>query len=212
MLTYSFHNGNLIPEVVEYQKKVFDYFGWKLRQIETKDSHFEALDKTIKSFCWNSRNDDVICFFDIDCVPLWDFNKRIEQSAKQGHIVANVQRSSHIAGSKDFAAPSFFAISKETYIKIGMPSFRPSESGDVGEDLTRIAKEHGIVIDLLYPIASEKELWSLDNGQMYGYGTTFGKFNMPFTYHAFESNAKHESSSNFVKKCKSILSSNPLST
>lgn len=205
MLTLSFHNGNLLPQLVEHQKMVFDFYSWDLKQIETKDSHFDALDKAIQSFCWNAKNEDVICFFDIDCIPLKNFQEVIQSAAKSGRIIADVQRSSHIKGSKDFAAPSFFAISKETYIKIGMPSFAPNENSDVGENLTRIAKEKGIVIDLLYPIKSEKELWSLDNGQMYGYGTTFGKFGQEFTYHAFESNAKHESSSNFVNKCKSVL-------
>lgn len=208
MLTYSFHNGNLIPEVVEYQKKVFDHFGWDIKQIETTDTHYQALDKTIQNFCWNAKNSDVICFFDIDCIPFHNFTDLIESVCKSGKILANVQRSSHIVGSTDFAAPSFFAITKETFIKLGMPSFAPNQFNDVAENLTRVAKEKCIVIDLLYPIHSEKQLWSLDNGQMYGYGTTFGKFNQEFTYHAFESNAKHHSSSNFVAKCKSILSLN----
>ena len=70
------------------------------------------------------------------------------------------------------------------------------------------AKMKGVVLSLIYPTKCDTPLWPLDNGQKFGYGTTFGKFNMDFTYHAFESNAKHHSSSKFIEKCKSILSSN----
>jgi hypothetical protein len=206
MLTYSFHNGNLVPELVKHQQLVFDLFNWQLSQIDTTDTHFEALDRAMQTFVWNAKKDDVICFFDIDCIPLHNFQDLIESVCKSGKILANVQRSSHIPGSKDFAAPSFFAISKETYLKLGQPSFAPNENSDVGENLTRIAKEKGIVIDLFYPIGCEKELWGLDSGQLYGYGTTFGKFGNEFTYHAFESNAKHNSSLRFIDKCKSVLS------
>ena len=35
---------------------------------------------------------DVICFFDIDCIPLVDFQELIENICKSGKILANVQR------------------------------------------------------------------------------------------------------------------------
>jgi len=205
MITFSFHNGNLVPELVKHQKKVFEHFNWELSQVNTDNTHFDALDRAMRSFVLTAQNEDVICFFDIDCIPLHNFKDLIETICKSGKILGNVQRSSHIEGSKDFAAPSFFAISKETFSNLGYPSFAPNENNDVGENITKIAKEKEIVIDLFYPISCEKEMWGLDNGQKFGYGTTFGKFNQEFTYHAFESNAKHNSTLRFIDKCKSVL-------
>ena len=104
----SFHNGNLLPELIEYQKKVFDFFGMPLEQIQTELSHAAAIDKWLNEEDW-----DMVMIFDTDCVPLqkeFMFNNPFIN-----FIVGNAQRSSHIVGSKDFAAPSFISFSKELF-------------------------------------------------------------------------------------------------
>ena len=192
----SFHNGNLLPELIEYQKKVFDFFGMPLEQIQTDLPHATAIDKFLHSEDW-----DRVVLFDADCIPVTELvNFPIDK------IVGNAQRSSHIVGSKDFAAPSFISFTKELWEKNDKFSFEPvNGKGDVAELFSRNAEKNGIHISLLKPIHVETNMWALEDKTMFGYGTTYGSGNIAITYHAFESNAKHHSSSNFVKKCKQIL-------
>lgn len=198
----TFHNGNLIPEVVEYQKKVFDYFGFPLLQIKHDLTHGEAIDKYLNESDW-----DKVVIFDIDCIPLHkDVLKIIETALNFGRLVGNAQISSHIPGSTDFVAPSFIGLTKDIWLKTGKQSFKDVQGvSDVGEMFTWKAKEAGVKPFLLYPMKSDKKLWTLQNGLMYGYGTTFGFMNDEMTYHAFESNAKHHSSSRFIEKCKQVI-------
>ena len=195
-LIISFHNGNLLPELIEYQKKVFDFFGMPLEQIETKLSHAAAIDNFLNTEEW-----DRVVLFDADCVPLMKL-----EDYPTDKIIGNAQRSSHIQDSKDFAAPSFITFTKELWGQNDKFSFEPvNGKGDVAELFSRNAEKNGIHISLLKPIHVDKIMWQLEDGTYFGYGTTYGYGNIGITYHAFESNAKHHSSSNFVKKCKQIL-------
>lgn len=193
----SFHQGNLLPEVIKYQKKVFDHFNMPLEQIETKLSHAASIDNFLNTEEW-----DRVMLFDADCIPLHPIHFLYVDK-----IVGNAQRSSHIEGSRDFIAPSFITFTKSTWIENDKFSFEPvNGKGDVAELFSRNAEKNGIGLKFLIPLHVEKNEWKLDNGTYFGYGTTYGGFGgIDITYHAFESNAKHHSSSNFVKKCKEIL-------
>ncbi len=194
----SFHNGNLNPELVASQKKVFDKFELELEQIETTKPHPVAIDDFLKYNEW-----DTLVLFDIDCIPLHKYWVRNAISDVQGNhkIVAAAQKASHIPNSKIYASPCFMVITKKTFEHIGRPSFCATNRGDVAEEISYAAREHQVALYLLYPTKVENPLWPLTDEIKFGHGTTYGDA----VYHAFESNANHHSTSRFIQKCQEVL-------
>lgn len=195
----SFHNGNLNPELIEMQKKVFEHFEIPLEQIKTDFSHPAAIDWYLDKHEW-----DAVVIFDADCIPL---NKDVVITALSCltdnlvDVYGAAQKASHIPNSKIYCSPAFIAFTKKTYEKIGKPSFHATERGDVGEEITYKAIEKGLILKILLPKVVEKPMWELADGIMFGYGTSYRNE----VYHAFESNANHHSTSRFIEKCKEII-------
>lgn len=180
------------------QKAVFDKFEIPIEQIETTKPHPEAIDHFLKYAEW-----DVMILFDADCVPL---TKSIVDGCillcqKHDRIIAASQKASHIPNSKIYASPCFMVLTKEVYEKLGRPSFKATNRGDVAEELSYSAIEKGVYLDLLYPTHVETSLWDLTPEMKFGYGTTYGDY----IYHAFESNANHGSTGKFIEKCLEVL-------
>ena len=141
---------------------------------------------------------DMILMLDIDCIPLntaaieYMFTK-----ANQGFIVGNIQRSNHIINDEHvFVAPSAFCISKETFKKLGNPSFDPTYRSDVGEEISFIAEEKNIPLEMFLPnhyeelpIEKNKLPWNLKSSMpKYGIGTTFiNAAGEEMFYHLFQS-------------------------
>lgn len=205
MKVVTFHQGNLKDGLLQAQKSVFEHFGLEINQIESVFSHAKSIDLYL-----SGSDFDTIAIFDADCIPLTkDLLSFAERKAKEGFIIGNRQRSSHIKESVDFVAPSFICFSKETYLKVST-SFEPIKGkGDVAEAFSRQAEKVGIELFMFDVLKVHKPIWKLSNGQMFGYGTTYSHDRQPLTYHAFESNAKHHSSDNFIKKCNEILLHKP---
>lgn len=197
----TFHNGNLNPDLVSYQKKVFDKFGIPLEQIETKLSHGEAIDHFVNTEAW-----DLLVLFDTDCIPLkWDdvYIKEIGLEPFDLKLFGAPQNANHIKGSKDYVAPAFMILRRDLWEYIGKPSFVPNKS-DCAADVTYACYDKGVRVEYLNVLSCDKPLWKLENGTMFGYGTTFGNLFVE-VYHAFESNAGHSSTSRFIEKCKQAL-------
>ncbi len=204
MQTVSFHQGNLIPELVEAQAKVFEHFKIDHKQVLTDLGHAAAIDKYLNETDWNT-----VAIFDIDCIPLVDNIKSwIKFYLRHGNTVfGSPQRSSHITGSRTFVAPSFICFDRDTWEQNKRTSFSEVKDwGDVGEIFSRKAELNGINLEVLKVLKCDKPMWTLSDGTKFGYGTTFGITRSEIVYHAFESNAKHHSSSKFIQKCNEVIS------
>jgi len=168
----------------------------------------------------HSFDHDVVLILDIDCIPVSE--RAIEKyinAAAAGRIIGNAQRSNHLEnGQHVFAASSCTAISKETYIKIGMPSaFENRPRSDVLEEYTWAAEENGVPVDLVMPLryneppmrfsweGEQPPYWALKDGMpVYGVGTTFGDDEGDLFYHQFQI-FLGDHQQKFWQKCESIL-------
>jgi len=123
---------------------------------------------------------DIVCFFDIDCVPT---NKQVIHDAIQyvtrtKSFVGISQVSNHIKPcSHIFAAPAFFMIWKDTWLKMNKPTFAEQVRCDVGENVSYTAEMMGIKYKTLFPThycrQPEGERWFLHSYGEYGIGTHF---------------------------------------
>lgn len=192
----SFHNGNLSKDLLRYQAKVFRKFNLPLEQIQTPLAHGAAIDKFLHLETW-----DRIILFDADCIVLkWD-KQFIDSLGFE--LFGAVQRASHIPNSKDYVAPCFMILRKDVWEQAGKPSFIPNKS-DCAADVTYACIENNIPVNYLNILEVERAEWKLEDGRMFGFGSTYGNQFIEI-YHAFESNAQHHSTSNFIKKCQRVL-------
>lgn len=159
-------------------------------------------------------NYDIILMLDIDCVPLnsnaiqYMFDK-----AQQGYIIGNIQRSNHINNDEHvYIAPSAMCISKSIFNQLGRPSFSPTFRSDIGEEISYIAEEINIPLEMFLPKQyeelpiNENTPWNLKNNMpKYGIGTTFVNYkNEEMFYHLFQSRY-HKFNELFYNKCINIL-------
>lgn len=191
----SFHNGNLHPDIVRYQKRVFDYFRLPLLQVETNLKHPDAIDHWLNNNEWEN-----VTIFDIDCIPLEpEAILFAYMHAKNGMIYGAAQQANHISDSGIYASPAFITFSRETWEKMNKPSFRATEFGDVGHELTMYAPIHNVQVELIWPAHVEVPKWVLGKSSQFGLGTTYQNG----IFHAFESRMGNNDI--FVNKCKEVL-------
>lgn len=165
----------------------------ELQQIETKLQHAQAIDE------WLLNNDwDTVAIFDIDCIPLRGIEEAIKY-ANLDHVYGAAQHANHILKSPIYASPAFIVFSKETYERLGKPSFEASEKGDVGASITFSARENDVPVKLIWPTHVEVPKWDLGKDSCFGHGTTYEDK----VYHAFESRMGNDKI--FVRKCKEVL-------
>lgn len=191
----SFHNGNLHPDIVKYQKKVFDHFKLPLEQIETRLHHPDAIDYFLNNDDWEN-----VIIFDIDCIPL---NKEAAflamAKAKEGKLYGAAQQANHIPESGIYASPAFISFNSVTWDKMNNPSFQPTEFGDVGYQMTANAIMYDVDMELIWPTHVEVPRWDLGKESCFGLGTTY----QTGIFHAFESRMGNNDI--FVNKCKEVL-------
>jgi hypothetical protein len=223
----SLYMDNINPKTVEAHRSVMATYnaGFKNFYIKTPYDHGTTMDAV-----WQDsqlKDYEYILFLDIDAIPLnlmaleWVFDQ-----AYRGRVAGNVQRSNHLNnGQHMFVAPSVVCMSRETYAKLGSPSARPTNRGDVGEEYTFAARAKGVDVELLWPIKYDRPVvrmaweqdrsptWKLaDSYPEYGVGTTFGIVNDPkdiissisMFWHSFQSfHSNHQEL--FWKKCEEVL-------
>jgi hypothetical protein len=196
----SFYNDNIPPPIVKAQRAVFDKFGIPIEQILTRRSHPDAIDHYIEN-----NQFDALVLFDVDCIPLARsaVSEALEVVTETDCIYGAIQNANHIEGSDDYTSPAFMCFSMRTFKLIGSPSFKPTESGDVGAELTYRARERNIDVKLLRVAEVNVPLWRLSDGTMFGHGTNYDNK----VFHAFESSKSHRSTVLFMKKCMEILNS-----
>jgi hypothetical protein len=193
---YTPYMENIEQSVIDSQRAVFELFGLKINQILWKGRHAE--------FSNFVASDDVDFFilFDIDAIPLRpDFLEIMIKRAGKHSIVGAEQVSIHISDHA-FAAPSCFIMSKDLYEKMGRPSFEITDRSDDTQELTYLAQESGINVDLIKFSHCEKEhyYWRFSDGRKYGYGSTYEDL----AYHNFESRYG-VFKQYFLDKCRSVL-------
>ncbi len=149
---------------------------------------------------------DAYLIFDIDCIPLqeWAMSWFLE-NAMAGTLVGCAQRANHLNNGRHvYAGPCALAFSRETYDRLGRPSFRGTERSDVAEEITRGCEELNIPLTLLWPTHVELPKWSLLPGVEFGLGTTYGDL----VYHAFEI-SKGATKDRFLSRSSEVLGYRP---
>lgn len=223
IFTYSNHQ---IEDKISYlQKQIINKFNvnrlCKYEYLHYKKPDGEMTPDEVIEYGLNKLfevdNYDTILMLDIDCIPL--NTKALEytfERAEQGVLIGNVQRSNHLDNNKHiYPAPSCVAFSRELYDKLGRPSWKPTNRGDIGEELCYRAEEKGIEIEMFMPSkyeeiphwnTGERKPWDLRDGDpQFGIGTTFvDKDGNEMFYHLFQSRL-NVFNHLFFLKCASIM-------
>lgn len=179
---YSCYGPNIDQSVIDAQAAVFEKFGRKINQVRWDGRHPAFLDHITKT-----EEPDFFVFFDIDAIPLRkDFLEEMVRRAGKDGILGGEQVSVHISDHV-FAASFAFCISRDLYREMGSPSFEITHRSDCAQELTHLAQERGIRVDLLKFSHCLKEhyYWKLPDGRKYGYGS----FYEDLVFHNFESRA-----------------------
>lgn len=162
---------NVDERVLRAQRRVFEHFGYKLAQHRIHGfGHGQWIDWVLEYH----KTFDLFLFVDADAFPL---NKQaVEEAfskAAAGILYGNAQVSTHIDPSRLFAAPSWCAIARKTWVNCGCPSAHWDNYHDVAQRWTEIMVRSGVGVELLVPRHCVKPLWKLPDGAGYGIGTTF---------------------------------------
>lgn len=161
-----------------------------------------------------TKNYDSVLILDIDCVPTnAEALDYIFAEAERGKLVGNIQRSNHLQNNQHvYVAPSCLCLTRETFLKLGTPSFRITNRGDIGEELTYLAQNQSIEVEMFMPSNYEQlpygdsEPWNLQDGMAkYGIGTTFvNSLGQEMFYHLFQSRLNYFSKL-FFDKCARLV-------
>lgn len=199
---HSLYWNNIAPEMIEAQSSVMKHFNIPIKYDSGIMQHGAWLNKIMLT-----TNEDIVGFFDIDCVPL--SREKIEQCIQYvvdtDSFIGCAQASNHIPPfSHIFAAPSFFIISKKCWERIGQPSFLENSRCDVAENVCYIAEQNGQPYRALYPDCFELEpvegVWHLSNYGFFGVGCVFDNA----VYHLFQGRYPYNRA-RFVKRCGEII-------
>ncbi len=178
----SFYMPNISRMVVAAQRRLLKRFtpaDVDIAQIMTLRSHEDALNQFMDTTPYRA-----VLVLDIDCVPIREGSvASVFDRMEQGRLVGAAQRAAHIEnGGHVYAGPFCLGISQSAYQALGRPRFDSTSRGDVGEELTFAAEQSGVPVDLMWPIASDDDIWPLTRDHRYGHGTTYdGGF-----WHAFQ--------------------------
>ena len=194
---------NIDPRIVESNKKVMKKFDIPINYNRSDIDHGMWMDIVMQNVIA-----DIYVFFDIDCVPItrdaYDYS--LKYVISRNTFIGNAQVSNHIEPKKHiYAAPSFFAISRDCYKTLNETSFCTTYRSDVGEELSYVAESLDIKYKVLYPTKFDKPsetdgVWKLSNYGFYGIGTIFeDKF-----YHLFQSRLANNVEL-FEKRCNEIV-------
>lgn len=195
---------NIAPEIREKQSEVFKRMSYPILQLErTGQQHGEFIDNQMNL----ASSEDILIFVDIDCVPLnQSIIKEAIEFAASGGIWGCAQVSNHLSDPNHiFIAPLFHAIQKNTWLKIGSPSYQRDDDNDVGQRVTRQAEAHHIPLHFSNPEFSLIPKYRFQNLYPYGIGCFF----QGGIFHLYESRRK-EFRPLFTQVCNSILNLQPV--
>lgn len=223
----SFYATDLAEEVVEAQKKVFNYF-----KIDLEQSKFYKGNTTDSSAITNhlsTNNDwDYVTIVDVDCIPLTSdcFTKALE-AVKDGDTMYGNAQCSNVFDhnpykSLPYVGPHFCSFSKKIWLDITnkfsgdifSPCLYPNPNGDMteadrGEFFTREVEKLNYKIVLAYPTKVWGEAMWKYSGVFGGQPFTFGggtEYESE-TYHNFEIRIP-ERRDFFLNYCKNLINEN----
>jgi hypothetical protein len=219
---FTYCNYQIEDKIVTLQARVIDklntVFNCKFEFLRYKGKDGEmfpdqVIDYALEKLLYED-NYETILMLDIDCVPLsTEALEYMFEQAENGKLVGNIQRSNHIENNKHvYVAPSAVCFTRETFEKLGKPSFKITHRGDIGEELTYCAEDQNIPVEMFMPSKYERlphrgdTAWKLaDNMPEYGIGTTFiNDKGQEMFYHLFESRTGANNDLFFLK-CADIL-------
>jgi hypothetical protein len=219
----SLYQSNINKITVDLQKQVVDKFNAsniEHYQLFVPDLNADHGDYMSDALVFTESNKhDAIMFLDIDCIPL--SCKSIEyffSRAYDGVLIGDIQRSNHIDnGQHVFAAPHNITFTIELYNKLNRPTFKPTHRGDTAEELTFLAEENNIEVELIMPIRYDASphyfgwekmyvpYWTLASGMPnYGIGTTFGNHIGELWWHNYQI-CQPGQQERFWNKCRELL-------
>lgn len=199
---YSLHWDNVNGEMLKSHKEVMKHFNIPMTYHDINMNHGEWMEQIIKH-----TNADVIVILEPDCIPL-DINKFISWinfAYQKQTFVGIAQVSNHIAPySHIYAAPGFYVMAKQAYLKLGQPSFRENHRSDTAEEICYIAETQRLQYRALMPICFDRAptegVWPLSCLGYYGIGTVFENT----VYHLYQSR-KAENIELFIQRCKQVI-------
>lgn len=166
---------NTDPGIVQAHSDVMKHFGLPCGYTVQQYPHGLWMDEVMRQ-----SETDIVCFFDIDCVPtnMDIFQKCVDYVSRTQTFVGISQVSNHIKpASHIFAAPAFFMIWRDTWLKMNQPTFAEQFTCDVGENVSYTAEMLGLKYKTLFPthyhFKPEGESWFLHSYGEYGIGTHF---------------------------------------
>ena len=174
---------NIDDRIPSLQKRIGDHLDIHIRQHKIDGiRHSEWMNWLMASESF--RNIDTFLFIDIDCFPI---NRAVIDdainSAKSDKIFGCAQSAAHLTRPQEtYAGPFFLSLTRDTYQKIGNPSFHNDKEFDVGQRITVVGRERGIEIDLIWPTEVLIPRWNLGENKKFGIGTTYGGS----VFHLFE--------------------------
>jgi hypothetical protein len=221
----SFYGNDLPFEIVNLQKKVFDFFGIELEQIQFKDNlrsdrHAEA----IEEYLVNRKDWDSITFFDVDSIPISHdcVTRAIQIISDNNTLYGNAQASNvfdvNPHKTPPFIAPSFLSFTRKLWEESNCKNFKfthyPNPDGymtevDVAEQFIRENEKQGRKIVLSYPTKTLTNITWQYGGDFgykpfgYGNGTEFESG----TFHNFQIRV-WDKQQVFIDYCKKILNEN----
>jgi len=193
----SYTYGNIPSEVVEYQKKVFDFLNLPIDQYIGGYDHGQFLEKIL-----TEAKTDYTIFFDIDCIPLVpNFDSIIQEELLKEECLIGIEQTGH-PRYHIYAGPGCMGLSSNLYKKLESPQLNQNFRSDVAEELTWRCEERAIKVKFFKVSSIEQPKWRLGYDREFGIGTTYKYSNIDVLYHQFEIRYNY---GNFIEKCKSIL-------
>lgn len=194
---FSYAYRGLHPDVLKYQKMVFDKFNLPITQVIGDMSHGKFLENVL-----NTTDKKYVIFFDADCIPL---SPKIYDI-----IISELQFEKCIIGIEQtgepryhiYAGPACLGLELNLYYKLGKPNLNQTFRSDIAEELTWNCEENGIKVKFFKVSNVEEKKWRLGYDREFGIGTTYTYNDEEVLYHQFESRLNCD---NFIKKCISIL-------
>ena len=218
---FSYCNHQINPEIPKYQKLVIDALTKDIG-VEFHPLFYNANDGDVypdqvinyglNELIYNKKFDNVLVL-DIDCIPLNQAAlTHIFFRAGKNILIGNAQRSHYLENNEHiFIGSSCMCVNRTVFDKLGRPSMSPTARGDIGEELTYLAEEKNVPVEIFYPQSYEASpygatSWAL-SGDLphYGIGTTFESDDgRPRFYHLFESRTNLHVDK-FISKCETVL-------
>ncbi len=174
---FTYYNHQIHPDIATYQHAVIN------KIIEGSDIDFNPLKYNADD--GKLYPDDVIHYglhtlfdkgyenifiLDIDCIPLslnaltYTFDK-----ASNGTLIGNAQRSHHLDNNEHiFVGSSCLCLNGKLYESMGVPSFTPTNRGDIAEELAYVAEEKNIPIEFFVPHSFESKPNGCDSWALTG--------------------------------------------